>query len=188
MNAVIVVRRQVDRGKRAAFETVGPLLFGQQLGQRVVSPFGLQQPVSIDAAAFAHRAIDRARDGGHASGNRARVRLECTREELVKARVTIRIGLDRLGHVDCEPFEKRANQKILEPGRAHARGGEDQSRYSVLRQDILQPDEQAPAHARPATMRSKSACRASTVKGPVRIAASLPEGSSTKIAPEWSTV
>ena len=38
--------------------------------------------------------------------------------------------------------------------------------------------------ARPATMRWKSPCKASTPKGPLRIAVSRPSGPSTKMAPE----
>ena len=114
--------------------------------------------------------------------------LQRAREELVEARVAVGIGLGGIAHVDGEQRQETADQQIAEPGRAHAGGREREARQAVMRQSVLKPDEQPVAdrslHPCAATMRSKSACKVSAVKGPVRIAAILPAGSTTKIAPE----
>src|SRR5450631_131471 len=192
VNAVIVEGCQINGGEGAALEITGPRLPCKELVERVLPPLRLQQAVIIDGAALAHHAVHRAGDAVGVGVDRARVGAQRPGEELVEAAVPVRIGLRGLAHVDRKQPEEGARQQILEPWHPDACGGQDQPRQGVLRQYILQPDEQPPAdvvaHPGPSTIRRKSDSRAITVNGPVSTAASLPSGLTTKIAPEWSTV
>jgi len=61
----------------------------------------------------------------------------------------------------------------------------DRPRRIVLKwRNELRPSLTAEGHARGVTMRRKSLCNASTLKGPLNTAARRPAGSSTKIAAE----
>ncbi len=186
VHPVVVVRRQIHRGEGAAVEIFRPGARGQQLGEAVVAALGLQQPIAIDRARLADRAVHRAGDCARIRGDGARIGLERAREELIEAAVAQRVGLRRLGHVDaCTASRNRESARFLSHGAAHPGRAQHQPRQRMLRQQVLKPHKQAAQdHARAVTMRRKSLCKASTVKGPVRMAARLPSGSMTKMASE----
>ena len=81
--------------------------------------------------------------------HRARTRAQCAREEFVEARVGGGLGLHRVGHVGLEAAHEQADQRVLESRRARAGRGEHQAGDAVLRQQVLECDESAPACAGP---------------------------------------
>src|SRR6202012_5627585 len=183
VNAVVIERRQIDRRKRPALELPRPGLGSEQLAQGIAAALGLQQPILLDRPGFADRAVHRTGNLLRSGSDAARTALQRAREKLVEAREAERIRLHGIGHVDGVEFQEAADQPILEPRRAHASGAQYEPRQGMLRQQVLKTDKQG-FHAPADTMRRKSLLRASTVKGPVSMAASLPSGSMTKMSPE----
>ena len=75
VDAVVVVRRQVDSRERAAGEGALPGgIAGEQRAQAVFVALGLQQPVGAERAGLAHRAVDRRDDGARIRVHGPRVR------------------------------------------------------------------------------------------------------------------
>ena len=86
VDAVVVLRAQVERREAAVVEARGELVVAaDQRGRRIAVALGLQDLVVLDAAELADRAVDRADQVG--VGERPRAFLQRAGEEVVEAAV-----------------------------------------------------------------------------------------------------
>ena len=148
VDTVVVVGREIDRGEAPAAETGDPVFpAGEQRIERVVPTLGLQQAVVLDVAELAHRAIDRAGEGGGVGGQWSCAGLQRAREERVEGCVGEWIGAHGIREVGSETAHEGSDEQVLEPGRLAACGGMHEPRDAMLRQHMLQGDESARAEA-----------------------------------------
>jgi hypothetical protein len=162
VHAVVVVRREVDRRELPADERQRAVRAAEQLGERVAAVLRrqprLHQPLALDRAALADRAVAGAGERERARRERARAGLERAGEERVEGRVAFRVGLGGLVEVDGIQAPKARHQRAAQRRVLAAREAVHQRRQEVLRQQVLDEDEEPPAgphqpRFRPARMR-----------------------------------
>ena len=196
VHAVIVGRRKIQRREGPAAQLRRPRqVRRQQRLERVGVALGLHQPGALQAADLAHAAVDRGDEHRRVRIAGARRRAQRAREEGVEALVLERIGLLGLAHVRLEAVHEAADERIFDERHAAARDAVREAREPVLRQQVLQDDEQPRAHAtgrsrvhRYGAARRRSAASAGTSKGGVKIAAMRARASSRNSTAEWSMV
>src|SRR5450755_171765 len=106
---MVVERCQINGRKRAAFKTLCPGLRGQQFRERKAATLGLQQPLAVDLARLADRAVDGAGDSLEVGSDGASAGLQRPRKKLIEAAKAQRIALCGLRHVDRVELEKAAH-------------------------------------------------------------------------------
>ena len=142
VHPVVVPRREIDRDEATAGER--PRQFtvaAEQVPQSEMTAFGLQQPLAVDGAEFADRAVGGAEHGACLISQRPRPRFQLAGEKLVEIAVARRVGIKRLAHVHAIAADEQADQRLGEDfaSRQGARGLGQQP----LWQQILQQHEQA---------------------------------------------
>ena len=109
MDAVIVLRTQVERGEAAMRELrCQRCVATDQRGGRVAVAFGLKNLVALNRAELANRTIDRANK--ISLRQRTRAITQWSRKKFIEALITGDIRIRRLGHVDLIARHKPANQ------------------------------------------------------------------------------
>ena len=138
VDAVIIARTQIQRGKAPAHELRGLLrVASEQCIDGVVMTLGLKQSIVFNRATLADRTVDRAdpvrlskRPGPFAQG-------AC--EEVIEARITGGIRIGRFGHIDTVALHEPSDQGVRQLPGARRRDQAGKNRQEMLRQQILQP-------------------------------------------------
>src|SRR5258708_989242 len=103
MDAVIVVRREINTREMPAAITLRQTeIAAQQREQRIGVTLGLNHQVAIDDAALTDGAVYRTDECICFGRNGVCSRLERAREKSIKTRIGVRIGFDRLCHIDTK--------------------------------------------------------------------------------------
>ena len=136
MNAVIVARAQIDRGKAAVIELTGQSRIPSHQGSRtVLMPLGLKDLLAFDPAELTDRTIYRA--------NPVRLRqrtntvLERTCEKGIEGLVGSRVGIGCLGHVHLVALDKATNDCCRQSAGLGLRQFSHQRGQRLLGQEIL---------------------------------------------------
>ena len=141
VDAVVVLGAEVDGGEVAIGELRSQRRVAADQGQGAVAvALGLEDLVALDAAELADRAVHRADKGG--IGQRASAGFERPGEELVEGRVSGRIGVRRLGHVDAVALDEAADDGLGDAPALPAGDAPGQSCQGQLGHQVLQGDEQ----------------------------------------------
>ena len=140
VDAVVVLRAEVERGEAAVVELLGERgVAADQRRGRVAVALGLEDLVLLDPAELADRAVDRADQVG--VGERPRAFAQGAGEEVVEAGVGGDLRLGRLAHVDAvlahEPAHQLGRRRAaLARGDPAGEGGQAALGQQVLRQDL----------------------------------------------------
>ena len=146
VDAVIVVRGEIERCESAVDEALAPR--GRACQKRIdreAAALRLQELRSFYPADRAHRAIHGRDDSVRVGCDRARPWAQHAREEIVEAAIAQRLRLQSVAHVRIKAGDEAADQEIPNECIAAARDVPNEARERVLRQEILQRDEQARA-------------------------------------------
>src|SRR6185312_244960 len=113
VNAVIVVRRQVERREGAAREAVCPLeaRWRKQRVEPVVAALRLQERELVEVADLAHGAIDGREDRLRPALDRASAGSQRAGEEFIEARIRERVRLRGLLQPRAVASNEGANQR-----------------------------------------------------------------------------
>ena len=149
MNAVVVVRREVDRRELAAVERTCVVQVGcEQFFERVIDALGLQQPVAPQRAGLAQRAVGRRHERIRVGIDGPRAVIQFPYEEVVEGR---KIPGDPALHFvdpDVVKLQEAANQGILDRADADACQPVHGGRHPVFRQQVLGVGEESVQHER----------------------------------------
>jgi len=101
VDAVIVTRRQIQRGKHSTVETCGKVgVAAEQLGAAEILPLGLKNTPRFDIAELADNAVYRWDDGTSCLFQGSCICSQGPGEEGVEIRIPGRVRLARFAHVD----------------------------------------------------------------------------------------
>ena len=113
VDAVVIARRQVQRGELAVLEARGQGFVAAHQGPGGVRmALGLEHLVAGDGAELADGAVHRADEG--CVGQRPRIRAQRAGEEGVEAGVGLGPRVGRLGHVHAVAGDEAADQDLRE--------------------------------------------------------------------------
>src|SRR6266699_751383 len=203
VDAVVVERRKVERRERARPEVLRPgEIRRQERLERIGTPLGLHQPRAVEPPDLTHAAVDRRDERAPIGIDRARARDEPPGEEGVEARVAQRVRELRVAHVGVEAVVEGADERLPDERCAYAGDCAHHAREEVLRQQVLQRDEEPRpyavgqaaradvrrrAHSQGAARR-RSAASGLASKGGVNTATTRALASSRNTTAEWSMV
>ena len=142
VDAVIVPRGQVDGGEGPVGEAGGGGGIAQQVGGGEVVALGLDQGPAADGPAAAHGPVRRAQQG-RLRGQGPGLGAQGAGEEGVEAGVGGGVALHRLAHVHPELGDEPVDQGVLEGAPGAAGEAVHQGAQGVLRQQVLEGDEEA---------------------------------------------
>ena len=139
MNAVVVTRAQVQRGKTAIFKQRRQRGVTAHHGSgRIAVAFGLKNLVLCNGTKLADGTIDRADQVS--VGQRPCAGLERTREKVIEAAVTADVRVQRLIHVDLVLGDKPANDFGGDPATFAGRDPARKSGQCLLGKKVLGQD------------------------------------------------
>ncbi len=147
MHAVVVLRRQVDRGEIAAHEwrCVGRIT-AEQFEHAETVALGLEHATVLDRAELTHRTVGRAEDRARSFVQWTRAVFQRTREECVEVLVSGQVFDQCLRHVHLITLGEPLGEGILEPAHTAFGDAAGQARQQVMRQQVLAEDKQTLFH------------------------------------------